>query len=162
MPVPISDYDYNIKPALIHSNNRNPSTSKTLPVFRKGENLFTNTGSLWCMDRDNQDDCVPDENYILQPDQKSNLNIDSLVNTSVGSYNPESSLDNNIISRQDNIIQGSISSSNRDKRYRDSVLRANQRCIEARFRPIYLHVPKQFLEICQPQGYESNNPAAKL
>jgi len=149
MPIPIEDYynNYNIKPALIDSNNRNPSASKTLPVFRKGENLFTNTGSLWCMNPDNQALCVPDKNYILQPDQTTDKEIDS----SISSYNPAVSLDNN-----------SLTIFNLDRQYRERVLRANQRCIEARFRPVYIHVPEQFLEICQPQDYEPNNPYYKL
>ena len=157
MPVPIEDYynnynNYYIKPALIDTNNRNPSASRTLPVFRKGANLFTNTGSLWCMNPDNQALCVPDKNYILQPDQM----IDNTIDGTISSFNPAASLDNNVIS-----IQDSLSISNLDRQYRERVLRANQRCIEARFRPIYLHVPEQFLEICQPQGYEPNNPYAK-
>lgn len=159
MPVPIEDYynNYNIKPALIDSNNRNPSASKTLPVFRKGANLFTNTGSLWCMNPDNQANCVPDKNYILQPDQT----IDNRIDESILSFNPAESLDNNTLSSLDNNYLLS-SNLNVDRQYRDRVLRANQRCIEARFRPVYLHVPEQFLEICQPQGYEPNNPYYKL
>lgn len=157
MPVLIEDYynNYNIKPALIDSNNRNPSASKTLPVFRKGANLFTNTGTLWCMDPDNQAHCVPDKNYILQPDQT----IDNTIDGSISSFNSAESLDNNSLSSLDNNY---LSISNLDRQYRDRVLRANQRCIESRFRPVYLHVPEQFLEICQPQGYEPANPSANL
>ena len=159
MPVPIEDYynNYNIKPALIDSNNRNPSASRTLPVFRKGENLFTNTGSLWCMDPVNQAHCVPDKNYILQPDQT----IDNTIDGSISSFNPAASLDNNSLSIS-NLDNNTLSISNLDRQYRERVLLANQRCIEARYRPVYLHIPEQFLEICQPQGYEQNNPYYKL
>ena len=38
----------------------------------------------------------------------------------------------------------------------------NNRSIENRFRPIYLHIPDQFLEICEPQGYESRNNAQNI
>ena len=87
--------------------------------------------------------------------------MDNQIDSSYISYNPDSTLDNNLISIQDNnyLLPSNL---NLDRQYRESVLQANQRCIEARFRPVYLHVPEQFLEICQPQDYEPNNPYYKL
>ena len=36
----------------------------------------------------------------------------------------------------------------------------NNNSIENRFRPVYLHVPNQFLEICEPIGYQKRTNAA--
>ena len=190
-----------IKPALFDSNNRNPSNSKTLPVFKPGTNLFTTTGSLWCMNRENQDQCKPDSNYILQPTGQFSMNSTFVNNNTfnysdniVGSITDNNSNSNNInnnlntgrkfISTGTNVngannytmIETSgnpypfntsftpdgVKFSRLNSMNMEKVKCCNNRSIENRFRPVYIHVPEQFLEICEPVGYQSRNDAEPI
>jgi hypothetical protein len=130
-------------------DNTNPSSNKVLPVFRKGTNLFTTQGSLWCMKPENQISCEPDSNYILQP--KSNVNLNKIDNYPYP-YNDYT------LTNSDLIIKNTL-----DKSYLERIMACNQRAIENRFRPVYLHIPDKFLEICDPViGYESKNDAKRI
>ena len=130
-------------------DNTNPSSNNVLPIFRKSTNLFTTQGSLWCMKPENQMSCEPDSNYILQP--KSNVNLNK-IEPDPYPYNASIAVTNNFI------IKKTL-----DKSYLQKIMACNQRAIENRFRPVYLHIPDKFLEICDPViGYESRNDAKRV
>ena len=188
-----------IKPSLFNSNNRNPSNSKTLPIFSPGTNLFTTTGSLWCMNRENQSQCEPDSNYILQPTGQFPMNS-TFVNSNTFNYsnNLVSSITQNNSNNSNNnlntgrkftstgtninspnnytIIETSgnpypfntsftpdgVNFSRLNSMNMEKVKCCNNRSIENRFRPVYIHVPEQFLEICEPVGYQSRNDAEPI
>lgn len=191
-----------IKPALFDSNNRNPSNSKTLPIFSPGTNLFTTTGSLWCMNRENQDQCQPDNNYILQPTGQFPMNS-TFVNNNTFNYsdnivgsitdnntNNSNNINNNLnIGRKFTSTGSNVNGANNYTRIETSgnpypfntsftpdgvklsrlnsinmekVKCCNNRSIENRFRPVYIHVPEQFLEICEPHGYQRRNDAEPI
>ncbi len=196
-----------IKPALFDSNNRNPSNSKTLPIFRPGTNLFTTTGSLWCMNRENQSQCEPDSNYILQPTGLFPMNStfvnnntfnysDNLVSsiTQNNSNNTNNNIDNNLdinlnTGRKFTSTGSNVNGANNytmietsgnpypfntsftpdgvklsrlNSMNMEKVKCCNNRSIENRFRPVYIHVPEQFLEICEPHGYQMRNDAERI
>ena len=182
-----------IKPALFDSNNNNPNTSKNLPLFSHGTNIFTTPGKIWCMNRENQDKCIADENYILKPiynqtfsnefQYNNNLNysnniisnIDKNVNTinvgkkynSTGIHADTSNSYINVDTSGNpypaniNFTSDNISFSQLEKLYKQKQCACNNRSIENRFRPVYLHIPDQFLEVCDPIGYERKNNAEK-
>lgn len=178
-----------IKPSQFDSNNSNPNTAKNLPIFSHGTNLFTTQGNLWCMNSENQDKCIPDKNYILQPKYiqtfsnefkyGNNLNysnnIISNISKDVDIINIGKKYDSTGINvdisnsyinidtsgnpypSNINFTSDNISLSNLEKLYKQKQCACNSNSIENRFRPVYLHTPEQFLEICDPIGYEIKN-----
>ena len=182
-----------IKPALIDSNNHHPNSETKLPEFSPGTYLFTTPGRIWCMNSENQSNCIPDENYILKPKYDQNFsndfqygnnlkysnNILSNINNSVEKinigkkYNSTGTNINNTNTYTDidtsnnpypsniNFTPDNVSFSQLNQMNMEKVSACNNRSIENRFRPVYLHVPDQVLEICEPVGYQSKNNAKK-
>ena len=182
-----------IKPALIDSNNHHPNSETKLPKFSPGTYLFTTPGRIWCMNSENQSNCIPDENYILKPKYDQNFsndfqygnnlkysnNILSNINNSVEKINIGKKYDstgtninntntytdidtsNNPYPSNINFTPDNVSFSQLNQMNMEKVSACNNRSIENRFRPVYLHVPDQVLEICEPVGYESKNNAKK-
>jgi len=178
-----------IKPALINSNNSNPLKISTLPIFKHGTNLFTSTGTLWCMNSENQSKCIPDDNYILKP--TGNINIDSTfvdVNTfnysnnilnnpkhnklnigkKINSTGTNVNIPNNYITIEtsgnaypfnSDFTDDGIKYSELNTMYLKSLKQCNNKSIENRFRPVYIHLPEKFLEVCEPVPYQSKNDA---
>ena len=183
-----------IKPALFNSNNYNPKQNTRLPEFLPGTNLFTTPGRIWCMNTENQNNCIPDENYILKPKYNQNFSndfqygnnlkysnniiskisdTDQTINIgkkydstgiNINNANTYTDIDtsNNPYPSNINFTPDNISFSQLNQMNTEKVSACNNRSIENRFRPIYLHIPDQFLEICEPQGYESRNNAQNI
>tara|TARA_B100000902_G_C27320687_1_gene924237 strand:+ start:4537 stop:5163 length:627 start_codon:yes stop_codon:yes gene_type:complete len=83
-----------------------------------------------------------------------NINTNNSYTTIDTSNNPYPF---NVNFTPDNISLQKLNDMNMEK-----VKACNNRSIENRFRPVYLHIPEEFLEICEPTDYESRNNASKF
>ena len=157
------------------------------------------------MNRENQSQCQPDSNYILQPTGQFPMNStfvnnntfnysDNIVGSITDNNNNSNNINNNInnnlnTGRKFNSTGTSVNGANNytmietsgnpypfnssftpdgvklsrlNSMNMEKVKCCNNRSIENRFRPVYIHVPEQFLEICEPIGYQSRNDAEPI
>ena len=174
--------------------NINRTGRLTLPIFSSNSGLFVDYGRLWCLNRENQSNCIPDENFMLIPKddiypEPSSLNEsnnfsysnnikDKLINDNIlnigrkfdstgidvtkkNTYK-EISTENNPYPSNVKFTPDDISLSELNAMNVEKLKYCNNRSIENRFRPVLLHVPEKFLEICEPKGYIKGSDYSKL
>ena len=174
--------------------NINRTGRLTLPIFSTGSGLFLDYGKLWCLNRENQHNCVPNENFILEPKPginpgpsavnnnkiysysnniKNNLFTDNILNigrkvpstgTNANARSTYSIIDNENNPYPDNVdfTPDGISLSKLNAKNVERIKYCNNRSIQNRFRPVFLHIPDKFLEICEPKGYRSGPDLAPI
>lgn len=184
-----------IKPTLLGRNNNNPNNSNNrMPTFSPNTNVFNTYERIWCLNRENQHRCEPDNEYILVPKKDvspsdilnysnnlmysnnilenitkndENINVGKKFNstgTNVNAENSYTSLDtsSNPYPFNTNFTPDNISLQKLNEINMEKVRACNNRSIENRFRPVYFHIPEQFLEICEPNPYKPRSMGSNI
>lgn len=91
-------------PGILHIEpvleNINRTGRLTLPIFSTNSGLFLDYGRLWCLNRENQSNCVPDDNFILKP--KDNIYPEPSSLNKSNNFNYSNNIKDELIS--DNIL----------------------------------------------------------
>lgn len=104
-------------------------------------------------------------NSIVENDSYINkgIKLDSTgVNTNASNNYTFIDTSNNPYPANSNFTPDNISLQKLNEINIDKINSCNNNSMENRFRPVYLHVPNEFLEICEPVSYESRNDYAKF